>query len=321
MKRTLGVILGLCALLHGDLVRGECFDDCEASSGSEDFCIDLGLNECATSCSEDERTATIMAFCGSYFEFDGESFALKDEYNDAMDHEDEAEDMSEDERRRLSAIDLYGDSAPYTKLRPKEDVDSFDLGTGCPNDCSDHGVCVSQSRCVCHKKGNGEPAWTENDCSLRTCPKGGAWVAVATAANEAHPYVECSNAGTCNRKTGECECFEMYDGIACERTKCPNDCNGRGICYTNKQIASEAGKTYTTPWDAMKVTGCVCDVGWRGPDCSLQECPNGPDVMLGDGNEKGRDCSGRGICDYSAGLCKCFTGYYGTRCQHQTILS
>jgi hypothetical protein len=124
----------------------------------------------------------------------------------------------------------------------------------------------------------------------------------------------------CDRKSGECECFENYDGIACERTACINDCNGHGICYTQKQLAVEATKTYSTPWDAMKHVGCVCDLGYRGPDCSLQECPSGPDPLLGDGNEKGRDCSGRGICDYSAGLCKCFIGYFGTRCQHQTIL-
>jgi hypothetical protein len=173
---------------------------------------------------------------------------------------------------------------------------------------------------VCYQRPNGDPAWTENDCSLRTCPKAAAWVAVATAANEAHPEVECSNKGICNRKTGECECFDNYDGISCERTVCPNDCSARGICYTEKQLAAEADKTYTSPWDAMKHVGCVCDMGFRGPDCSLEECPSGPDVLMGDGNSKGRDCSGRGICDYSAGLCKCFTGYFGTKCQHQTIL-
>ena len=190
----------------------------------------------------------------------------------------------------------------------------------CPNGCSGHGSCAGNDKCVCYQRPNGDPAWTENDCSLRTCPKAAAWVAVATAANEAHPEVECSNKGICNRKTGECECFDNYDGISCERTVCPNDCSARGICYTEKQLAAEADKTYTSPWDAMKHVGCVCDMGFRGPDCSLEECPSGPDVLMGDGNSKGRDCSGRGICDYSAGLCKCFTGYFGTKCQHQTIL-
>jgi len=190
----------------------------------------------------------------------------------------------------------------------------------CPNGCSGHGSCGVNDHCTCYSRPNGDVAWTSHDCSERTCPKSAAWVAVATAANEAHPEVECSNKGICNRKTGECDCFDNYDGIACERTVCPNDCNGRGVCYTQKQLAVEANMRYDTPWDALKHVGCICDLGFRGPDCSLQECPSGADVLKGDGNEQGRDCSGRGICDYSAGLCKCFTGYYGTRCQYQTIL-
>ena len=74
-------------------------------------------------------------------------------------------------------------------------------------------------------------------------PRGAAWVAVATAANEAHPVVECSNKGVCNRRTGTCACFANYDGIACERTVCPNDCSQNGICYTQKMLAEEASKT------------------------------------------------------------------------------
>lgn len=50
------------------------------------------------------------------------------------------------------------------------------------------------------------------------------------------------------------------------------------------------------------------------------ECPSGPDVLKGFGNEAGRDCSGRGLCDYSSGICSCFHGYYGTKCEYQTVL-
>ena len=81
--------------------------------------------------------------------------------------------------------------------------------------------------------------------------------------------MECSNKGRCDRSTGECVCYPNYDGIACERSICPNKCSDAGVCFTQKQLADEAGRTYTTPWDAQKQVGCVCDLGRRGPDCSL----------------------------------------------------
>eukprot|EP01031_Cornospumella_fuschlensis_P031117 gene31117-37607_t len=147
--------------------------------------------------------------------------------------------------------------------------------------------------------------------------EGLAWIGDVQKANDVHPLVECSNRGVCNRETGMCECLENFDGIACERTVCLNDCNMAGICYTTRQLAEDAGRVYETPWDADKHVGCVCDVGFRGPDCSLRECPSGPDIMKGFGNEAGRDCSGRGLCDYTTGICDCFPGYHGKKCQYQ----
>lgn len=88
-------------------------------------------------------------------------------------------------------------------------------------------------------------------------------------ANDAHPVVECSNKGRCDRATGECVCYPNYEGIACERTICPNRCSDAGVCFTQKQLAAEADRVYSTPWDATKQVGCVCDLGRRGPDCSL----------------------------------------------------
>jgi hypothetical protein len=96
-----------------------------------------------------------------------------------------------------------------------------------------------------------------------------AWVGDVVGANNAHPVVECSNKGICDRSTGECKCFENYEGVACERTVCPNACSEAGVCFTEQQLAAEAGKVYTKPWDATKHVGCVCDLGRRGPDCSL----------------------------------------------------
>merc|ERR1719387_2695764 len=77
----------------------------------------------------------------------------------------------------------------------------------CPNGCSGHGKCGANDKCECYARIDGEPAWTEADCSQRTCPKSKAWVGDVAGANNLHPVVECSNKGTCNGKTGQCSCF------------------------------------------------------------------------------------------------------------------
>ena len=169
---------------------------------------------------------------------------------------------------------------------------------------------------------------TNTNTTTTTTIRDKAWIGDVRAANDVHPLAECSNKGICDRKSGQCQCFANYDGIACERTVCPNACSDAGVCFTQEQLSKEAypglitGTTgqYSSSWDATKHVGCLCDFGRRGPDCSLIECPSGPDVMKGYGNTQGRDCSGRGICDYSKGICSCFAGFYGTKCEMQTVL-
>ena len=193
-------------------------------------------------------------------------------------------------------------------------------GGQCDNSCSMHGTCEKNYNCKCYTDLKGEPEWTGPDCSLRTCPKDVVWVGQVVNANNLHPWEECSNRGLCDRKTGLCGCFPGYEGVACQRSVCPMDCNGQGICLPETLLAARAGRVYSAPWDAGKAIGCVCDPGFRGPACDQRECPSGPDPLDGYGNEAGRDCSGRGLCDYSQGTCSCFSGFYGSKCQHQTAL-
>merc|ERR1711898_56805 len=190
----------------------------------------------------------------------------------------------------------------------------------CENQCSGHGTCEVNGNCKCFTGLDGEDEWTGPDCSSRTCPFDFAWVGASINANNLHPWAECSNKGICDRSSGECQCFVGYEGAACQRTVCPDNCNDQGTCWPEKHLASKAGRVYDAPWDAMKHVGCLCDAGYRGPACDKQECPSGADPLSGYGNEAGRDCSGRGICDYSNGICACFTGFFGTRCQDQTTL-
>lgn len=87
-----------------------------------------------------------------------------------------------------------------------------------------------------------------------------------------------------------------------------------------------------------------------GPDCSLRHCPSGNDPMTtadetdcenllqdpytfkttntagtantgASGNLCHVDCSNRGKCDFSSGICSCFPGYSGANCASQDVLA
>jgi len=93
--------------------------------------------------------------------------------------------------------------------------------------------------------------------------------------DEAHFYRECSNKGICDRSTGLCNCFPGYWGEGCDRTVCPDDCNGHGVCRT---LADSYDGDYQV-WDLHKTAKCVCDAGFSGPACSMRDCPRGADPV------------------------------------------
>merc|ERR1712096_65065 len=95
---------------------------------------------------------------------------------------------------------------------------------------------------------------------------------------EAHFYAECSNKGMCDRKSGLCDCFDGYEGTACRRVVCPNECSGHGTCETMQEfgqkfhrqstgsetyVATSGGSTWDyTLWDRYKAQVCKCDPGY-----------------------------------------------------------
>jgi len=261
-----------------------------------------------------------------------------------------------------SAYDAYVGSTPLV---------SDDSGN-----CPDHYLgylssVVVKDSCTCYARREGEQvdstsavtsnsaqlvfAWTGYDCSLRTCPLGISWdggQGNLLKTNDHSFKEECSGKGVCDRKTGQCACFDGYEGEGCRRSSCPNQCNGHGICQSQATFARDAdmgraGQTestrlafeseqgsyadggdtekvhvkYDLAWDHDKTMGCKCDAGYRGADCSQLECLSGDDPMLGEGALRGRDCSGRGICNYEEGLCECFAGYRGARCENQNVFA
>lgn len=130
----------------------------------------------------------------------------------------------------------------------------------CPNACSGHGQCGNYDMCACDRNWQGSDC-SLRTCPFGKAhvdtPKGdldasnsveqhnqllveGSTVYPfgTTEAypymidtfgtvnqNTAHDYMECSNKGVCDRKSGTCECLPGYDGVSCQRASCPSKAN------------------------------------------------------------------------------------------------
>lgn len=94
-------------------------------------------------------------------------------------------------------------------------------------------------------------------------------------------YTECSSRGTCDYATGECKCFDGFEGRGCRRTTCPNGCSGHGRCLSNYDVNKKQYMSFNYPndqmWDQMRTQSCKCDRGFTGYDCNSRVCPFGDD--------------------------------------------
>jgi hypothetical protein len=58
---------------------------------------------------------------------------------------------------------------------------------------------------------------TDSHCSIGTCPQGPSWFTAPSITNVVHSqWAVCSNAGICDRATGECQCYSPFTGDACD---------------------------------------------------------------------------------------------------------
>ena len=172
----------------------------------------------------------------------------------------------------------------------------------CDNQCSGHGTCMTDDVCQCYDNWGAGLSHDSADCSDRICPFEIAWVDTPDINGRHHKYMECAGKGICDRATGECQCFDGFEGKACARSACPNDCSGHGVCeyiedlpygatwndygnplsttYGNQPLFSDVPVTFPYPlWDKTKSRKCVCDATYGDLDCSKMLCPYGTDVL------------------------------------------
>merc|ERR1719316_2299004 len=128
-------------------------------------------------------------------------------------------------------------------------------------------------------------------------------------ANEGHFYMECSNKGLCDRKTGTCDCFDGYTGTACARASCPNDCSGHGTCESIKELAEM--RSYDT-----NAHHAVTDVvAGKALDTSSTGCSAAEPCTVSDYSELVQESYSYDLWDQDKTMgCKCDPVYYGADC-------
>lgn len=148
----------------------------------------------------------------------------------------------------------------------------------CPAGCGDHGECIDGA-CVCQQ------GWTGSNCKDPQCPGG------------------CAGHGQCSfvspESPGQCACDYGWAGAGCQRValdmqmkSCPNSCSGNGLCLDGT---------------------CMCNVGFRGADCSASVCSGSFVGSQCDIEACPNDCSGQGLC--MGGACICWANFVGEDCR------
>ncbi|XP_076211469.1 tenascin isoform X2 [Aptenodytes patagonicus] len=97
--------------------------------------------------------------------------------------------------------------------------------------------------------------------------------------------------------------LEELEGLVSSlREQCAS---GAGCCPNSQAVE---GRLDTTPYCSghgnysIEICGCICEPGWKGPNCSEPDCP--------------RNCFNRGLC--IQGKCVCNEGFTGEDCSQAT---
>lgn len=147
----------------------------------------------------------------------------------------------------------------------------------CPSNCNEGGECID-GKCKCDEYHTGF------SCAYRQCKN------------------KCNSdlgQGKCIEGEYTCKCNSGFSGEDCSINNCPNNCSVSSISKSEVLIKINAFQTSSLP-GVCTSTGCKCNKGFSGEDCSLILCPS--------------SCSNNGDCNFNLGKCECYEGYSGDDC-------
>ncbi|KAG7376496.1 hypothetical protein PHYPSEUDO_013294 [Phytophthora pseudosyringae] len=146
----------------------------------------------------------------------------------------------------------------------------------------------------------------------------GGTVSVATSQVGTRENEYCSDRGYCDFATGVCKCvagFASGDGAMPPVPGRRGDCGyqtGTSVCPSTTNGVCDGRGTCSGSYQ------CICNTGFAGHDCSIRECPKGAAWFDGaiapDTAHAPAQCSGRGLCATSSGICTCLAPFTGAAC-------
>lgn len=190
-------------------------------------------------------------------------------------------------------------------------------------ECDREGDCDRKAGlCKCY------PGRYGPDCQKRTCPRSQTYLqgyqmrlndgfkqTTTMGTESAGFYKECDGHGTCDDRTGRCDCQDGFYGDDCSLKYCPQHlgrmCNNEGACNNYVRPKTQTVDAGGVVQDYL-LGNCTCNPGFYGLACEFRVCPH----ALGEGNTV--ECAGHGACNKNSGMCQCSAGYYGADCRLKT---
>ena len=224
--------------------------------------------------------------------------------------------------------------------------------TICPNACSGHGVCrnindktqalagflpypyplwdgLKNQACVC------DPGYSGVDCALRLCPKGADPLDLETSAGVLR-VVETQTVTVDDGSAAIAGSFKLKytdlfgevwttSSITANKAADGSDVSSALTGIPNSVIESVTVSVAAT----ASTNGIIYTITFTANPGDLNQLESISSLTTGTivhattvaGTKIASECSGRGLCDYESGLCKCFRGYRLDDCSSQHALA